>query len=59
MRLSQIISILATFTAITGAFFLLREDMQMVQKAFGLWIIFYYGWIFAEQHEYKQYEDKE
>ena len=51
MRLSHIISILATFTAITGAFFLLRENVQMVQKAFGLWIIFYYGWIFTQQYE--------
>jgi predicted ABC-type sugar transport system permease subunit len=35
MRLSQIISILATFTALTGAFFLVRENTTMAMKAFG------------------------
>lgn len=56
MKLSQIISILATMTALTGAFFLIRENTVMAMRAMGLWVIFYYGWLFAENYEY---EDKE
>ncbi len=51
MRLSQIISILATFTALTGAFFLWRENTTMAMKAMGLWIVLYYTWLFTEQYE--------
>jgi hypothetical protein len=58
MRLSQIISILATFTALTGAFFLVRENTVMSKKAIGLWIVLYYAWLFLEQYEYDK-ESKE
>jgi hypothetical protein len=58
MRLSQIISILATFTALTGAFFLVRENTSMAMKAFGIWVVLYYAWLFIEQYEYEQ-ESKE
>lgn len=58
MRLSQIISIIATFTALTGAFFLVRENTVMSMKAFGLWIVLYYAWLFLEQYEYDK-ENKE
>jgi len=58
MRLSQIISIIATFTALTGAFFLVRENTAMSMKAFGLWIVLYYTWLFLEQYEYDK-ESKE
>ena len=58
MRLSQIISIIATFTALTGAFFLVRENTAMSMKAFGLWIVLYYTWLFLEQYEYYK-ESKE
>lgn len=51
MRLSQIISILATFTALTGAFFLVRDNSIMAMRAMGLWIVLYYGWIFIQQYE--------
>ena len=36
MRLSQIISILATFTALTGAFFLIRDNMTLATRAMGM-----------------------
>ena len=52
MRLSQIISLLATFTALTGAFFLVRENTSMAMKAFGIWVVLYYAWLFIEQYEY-------
>lgn len=58
MRLSQIISILATFTALTGAFFLVRENTAMAMKAFGIWVVLYYAWLFLEQYEYDK-ESKE
>jgi hypothetical protein len=58
MRLSQIISILATFTALTGAFFLVRENTAMAMKAFGIWVVLYYAWLFIEQYEYDK-ESKE
>ena len=58
MRLSQIISILATFTALSGAFFLVRENTSMAMKAFGIWVVLYYAWLFIEQYEYEQ-ESKE
>jgi hypothetical protein len=58
MRLSQIISILATFTALTGAFFLVRENTSMAMKAFGIWVVLYYAWLFIEQYEYDK-ESKE
>lgn len=51
MRLSQIISILATFTALTGAFFLFRENTSMAMKAIGLWVILYYTWLYTEYYE--------
>ena len=51
MRLSAIISILATFTALTGAFFLVRENFPMAMRAMGIWIVLYYGWIFTQQYE--------
>jgi hypothetical protein len=54
MRLSQIISILATFTALSGAFFLVRENTSMAMKAFGIWVVLYYAWLFIEQYEYEQ-----
>jgi hypothetical protein len=55
MRLSQIISILAMFTALTGSFFLLRANYEIGARAFGLWVIFYYGYLLISQYE----EDKE
>jgi len=58
MRLSQIISIIATFTALTGAFFLVRENTAMSMKAFGIWVVLYYAWLFLEQYEYDK-ESKE
>ena len=58
MRLSQIISLLATFTALTGAFFLVRENTSMAMKAFGIWVVLYYAWLFIEQYEYDK-ESKE
>ena len=58
MRLSQIISIIATFTALTGAFFLVRENTGMAMKAFGIWVVLYYAWLFLEQYEYDK-ESKE
>jgi hypothetical protein len=58
MRLSKIISILATFTALTGAFFLVRENTTMAMKAFGIWVVLYYAWLFIEQYEYDK-ENKE
>ena len=58
MRLSHIISILATFTALTGAFFLVRENTTMAMKALGLWVVLYYAWLFTEQYEYDK-ESKE
>ena len=58
MRLSQIISILATFTALSGAFFLVRENTTMAMKAFGIWVVLYYAWLFIEQYEYDK-ESKE
>lgn len=58
MRLSQIISLLATFTALTGAFFLVRENTLMAMKAFGIWVVLYYAWLFIEQYEYDK-ESKE
>ena len=58
MRLSQIISILATFTALTGASFLVRENTSMAMKAFGIWVVLYYAWLFIEQYEYDK-ESKE
>ncbi len=58
MRLSQIISIIATFTALTGAFFLVRENTSMAMKAFGIWVVLYYAWLFLEQYEYDK-ESKE
>jgi hypothetical protein len=58
MRLSQIISIIATFTALTGAFFLVRENTAMSMKAFGIWVVLYYAWLFIEQYEYDK-ESKE
>jgi hypothetical protein len=58
MRLSQIISIIATFTALTGAFFLVRENTAMAMKAFGIWVVLYYAWLFLEQYEYDK-ESKE
>lgn len=51
MRLSQIISILATFTALTGAFFLVRENTTMAMKAMGLWVVLYYAWLFTQEYE--------
>ena len=58
MRLSQIISIIATFTALSGAFFLVRENTLMAMKAFGIWVVLYYAWLFIEQYEYDK-ESKE
>jgi hypothetical protein len=58
MRLSQIISILATFTALTGAFFLVRENTTMAMKAMGLWVVLYYAWLFTQEYEYDK-ESKE
>jgi hypothetical protein len=58
MRLSQIISLLATFTALSGAFFLVRENTTMAMKAFGIWVVLYYAWLFLEQYEYDK-ESKE
>jgi hypothetical protein len=58
MRLSQIISLLATFTALSGAFFLVRENTSMAMKAFGIWVVLYYAWLFIEQYEYDK-ESKE
>lgn len=58
MRLSQIISLLATFTALTGAFFLVRENTSMAMRAFGIWVVLYYAWLFIEQYEYDK-ESKE
>jgi len=51
MRLSQIISILATFTALTGATFLLRDNSTQAMRAFGIWVILYYAWLFSTQYE--------
>jgi hypothetical protein len=51
MRLSQIISILATFTALTGAFFLIRENMTLATRAMGVWVVLYYAWLFTQQYE--------
>ena len=51
MRLSQIISILATFTALTGAFFLLRDNSTQGMRAFGIWVVLYYAWLFTQQYE--------
>ena len=51
MRLSQIISILATFTALSGAFFLLRDNSSQAMRAFGVWVILYYAWLFTQQYE--------
>jgi hypothetical protein len=58
MRLSQIISILATFTALTGAVFLLRDNSTLAMRAFGVWVILYYAWLFLEQYEYEQESKK-
>ena len=51
MRLSQIISILALFTALTGSFFLLRANFEMGARAFGLWVVFYYGFLLISEYE--------
>jgi hypothetical protein len=51
MRLSQIISILATFCALTGAFFLIRNNYFYGSRAFGIWVVLYYAWLFLEQYE--------
>lgn len=51
MRLSQIISILATFTALTGAFFLVRDNSTLAMRAFGIWVVLYYAWLFTQQYE--------
>ena len=51
MRLSQIISILATFTALSGAVFLLRDNSTQGMRAFGVWVILYYAWLFTQQYE--------
>lgn len=51
MRLSQIISILATFTALTGAVFLLRDNSTQAMRAFGIWVVLYYAWLFTQQYE--------
>jgi hypothetical protein len=51
MRLSQIISILATFTALTGAFFLVRDNSIMAMRAMGIWVVLYYSWLFTQQYE--------
>ena len=51
MRLSHIISILATFTALTGAVFLLRDNSSQAMRAFGVWVILYYAWLFTQQYE--------
>lgn len=58
MRLSQIISILATFTALTGAVFLLRDNSTQAMRAFGVWVILYYAWLFTQEYEYDK-ESKE
>jgi hypothetical protein len=58
MRLSQIISILATFTALSGAFFLLRDNSTLAMRAFGIWVVLYYAWLFLEQYEYEQESKK-
>jgi len=58
MRLSQIISLLATFTALTGAFFLMRDNYFYGCRAFGIWVVLYYAWLFIEQYEYDK-ESKE
>jgi hypothetical protein len=51
MRLSQIISILATFTALTGAAFLIRDNYFYGSRAFGIWVILYYAWLFTQEYE--------
>ena len=51
MRLSQIISILALFTALTGSFFLIRANFEMGARAFGLWVVFYYGFLLISEYE--------
>lgn len=51
MRLSQIISILATFTALTGAVFLLRDNSTQAMRAMGIWVVLYYAWLFTQQYE--------
>lgn len=58
MRLSQIISILATFTALTGAFFLIRDNMTLATRAMGIWVVLYYAWLFIQEYEYDK-ESKE
>jgi hypothetical protein len=58
MRLSQIISILATFTALTGAVFLLRDNSALAMRAMGVWVVLYYAWLFLEQYEYEQENKK-
>jgi hypothetical protein len=58
MRLSQIISILATFTALTGAVFLLRDNSTLAMRAMGVWVVLYYAWLFLEQYEYEQESKK-
>jgi hypothetical protein len=58
MRLSQIISILATFTALTGAVFLLRDNSALAMRAMGVWVVLYYAWLFLEQYEYEQESKK-
>jgi predicted ABC-type sugar transport system permease subunit len=58
MRLSQIISILATFTALTGAVFLLRDNSTLAMRAMGIWVVLYYAWLFLEQYEYEQESKK-
>ena len=58
MRLSQIISLLATFTALTGAVFLLRDNSTLAMRAMGIWVVLYYAWLFLEQYEYEQESKK-
>ena len=58
MRLSQIISSLATFTALTGAVFLLRDNSTLAMRAMGIWVVLYYAWLFLEQYEYEQESKK-
>jgi hypothetical protein len=49
---------LATFTALTGAVFLLRDNSTLAMRAMGVWVVLYYAWLFLEQYEYEK-ESKE
>jgi hypothetical protein len=49
---------LATFTALSGAFFLLRDNSTLAMRAMGIWVILYYAWLFLEQYEYEQESKK-